>query len=71
LGDDIAPTLNTTAVTSDIIFTGNVRTNPQTSVTDQSYRQVTFDANAAAFTFWRRNGVHFQQDRLNHKRLEE
>ena len=47
---DIAPMPNTTS-DSDVIFTGNVRTSPLTSVADQSYRTVSFDAGAAAFTF--------------------
>ena len=48
--DDVPPTPNTTA-DSDVIFTGSVRTNPQTSEADQSYRTVSFDASAEAFTF--------------------
>lgn len=47
---DVAPTLNATSVDSDIIFTGDVRTSPLTSVADQSYRRVTFDAGASPFT---------------------
>jgi autotransporter-associated beta strand protein len=47
---DVAPTLNAASVASDIIFTGNVRTSPLTSVADQSYRRVTFDAGASPFT---------------------
>ena len=49
--DDVEPVLNLASADGDVLFTGNVRTSPQTSVADQSYRTVSFDENAAAFTF--------------------
>jgi len=42
--DDTLP-----APTDDVVFTGNVRTDPDTSLVNPTYQSVQFDANASAF----------------------